>query len=187
MALALLTALLLTLLTTYFCSGGWRYTFFVLINQTHCYMPKLNDIQSHKLKLSCFLTLGFWIFLGTSILLLPVTYKLSRRRCIANLPPSPTPTSSGNITYLHTRDKFFNLEIFPSLCRTLTFLKFRFRFSYKYTYIHHIILHKESFESLDIQCFNLCFYLKSEGNYMMLSWCHRLTSGTIVMMVWEMV
>ena len=32
--------LLLTLLTTYFRFGGWRYTLFVLINQNPRYMPK---------------------------------------------------------------------------------------------------------------------------------------------------
>ena len=35
--------LTLTLLTTYFRFGGWRYTLFVLTNQNHCYMSKLND------------------------------------------------------------------------------------------------------------------------------------------------
>ena len=38
-----LTALLLTLLTTYFRYNGRRYTLFVLTNQNHCYKPKLND------------------------------------------------------------------------------------------------------------------------------------------------
>ena len=42
--LTLLTALLLTLLTTYSRFGGWRYTLFVSTNQNHCYMPKLNDM-----------------------------------------------------------------------------------------------------------------------------------------------
>ena len=37
------TVLLLTLLTAYFLFGGWRYTLFILTNQNHCYMLKLND------------------------------------------------------------------------------------------------------------------------------------------------
>ena len=43
LTLTLLTALLLTSLTAYFRFGGWMYTLFVLTNQNHCYMPKLND------------------------------------------------------------------------------------------------------------------------------------------------
>ena len=46
--LKLLTALLSTLLTTYFRFGGWRYTLFVLTNHNHCYMPKLNDLFLFK-------------------------------------------------------------------------------------------------------------------------------------------
>ena len=30
---------------TYFWFGWWRYTFFMLTNQNHCYMPKLNDLR----------------------------------------------------------------------------------------------------------------------------------------------
>ena len=33
----------ITLLTKYFWFGGWRYTLFILTNQNHCDMPKLND------------------------------------------------------------------------------------------------------------------------------------------------
>ena len=40
--------LLLTLLTTNFRFGGWRYTIFVLTNQNHCYMPKLNGTSIHQ-------------------------------------------------------------------------------------------------------------------------------------------
>ena len=49
--LTLLTALLLTLLTTYFWFGGWDYTLFVLINQNHYFMPKLNEIVILKRKI----------------------------------------------------------------------------------------------------------------------------------------
>ena len=42
---SLTLTLLLTLLMTYFRFGGWRYTLFVLTNQNHCYMQKLNDIE----------------------------------------------------------------------------------------------------------------------------------------------
>ena len=49
--LTLLTALLLTLLTTYFWFGGWRYTLFILTNQNHSYMPNLNDC---KFPMFCF-------------------------------------------------------------------------------------------------------------------------------------
>ena len=40
----LLTALVFTLLTTYFQLVGWRYTPFVLTNQHHCYMTKVMPI-----------------------------------------------------------------------------------------------------------------------------------------------
>ena len=33
------------MLTTYFQFGGWRYTLFMLTNQNHCYMRKLNDMR----------------------------------------------------------------------------------------------------------------------------------------------
>ena len=43
--LTLQTVSILTLLTTYFQFGGWRYTLFVLTNQNHCYMTKLNYFE----------------------------------------------------------------------------------------------------------------------------------------------
>ena len=53
LTLTLVAALLLTLLTTYFRYGGWRYTPFVSTNQNHCYMPKLNDLTGLKIKCIC--------------------------------------------------------------------------------------------------------------------------------------
>ena len=47
--LTLLPSLLITLPKTYFRCDGWRYTLFVLTNQNHYYMPKLNDTSIHQI------------------------------------------------------------------------------------------------------------------------------------------
>ena len=96
--LMLLTTLLLTLLTTCFRFGRWKYTLFVFTNQNHCYMPKLNDkgISSPSVKslhyFLCYFHRIFMPFFHNPLIF------LFRRVIFQTL--MPLGNKDGNILYL---------------------------------------------------------------------------------------